>query len=51
VDNITTTVIEEIIRLFKTLQEDHAEITLGESEFLLSLEGIQREDIIVHLRG
>jgi hypothetical protein len=26
-------VIEEIIRLFKTLQADHAEITLGESEF------------------
>ncbi len=32
-DNVTTTMIEEIIRLFKTLQEDHAEITLGESEF------------------
>jgi hypothetical protein len=26
-------VIEEITRLFKTLQEDHAEITLGESIF------------------
>jgi hypothetical protein len=33
VDNVTTMVIEEIIRLFKTLQEDHAEMTLGESEF------------------
>jgi hypothetical protein len=33
VDNVTTMVIEEIIRLFKTLQEDHAEMTLGESKF------------------
>ncbi len=33
VDNVTTTVIVEIIWLFKTFQEDHAEITLGESEF------------------
>ncbi len=32
-DDVTTTVIEEIIRLFKTLQEDHAEMTLGESTF------------------
>jgi hypothetical protein len=33
VDNVTMMVIEEIIRLFKTLQEDHAEMTLGESKF------------------
>jgi hypothetical protein len=33
VDDVTTTVIEEIIQLFRTFQEDHAEITLGESEF------------------
>ncbi len=33
VDDVTTTVIEEIISLFRTFQEDHAEITLGESEF------------------
>jgi hypothetical protein len=33
VEDVTTTVIEEIIRLFKTLQEDHAEMTLGESKF------------------
>jgi hypothetical protein len=32
-DNVIMTVIEEIIRLFKTLQEDHAEMTLGESKF------------------
>ncbi len=32
-EDVTTTVIEEIIRLFKTLQEDHAEMTLGESKF------------------
>jgi hypothetical protein len=33
VDDITTMVIEEIIRLFQTFQVDHAEINLGESEF------------------
>jgi hypothetical protein len=33
VDNITTTVIEEIIRLFQMFQEDNAKINLGESEF------------------
>jgi hypothetical protein len=33
IDNVTTMVIEKIIRLFRTFQEDHAEITLGESEF------------------
>jgi hypothetical protein len=33
VDDVTTTVIEEIIRLFSTFQEDHAEISLGESNF------------------
>jgi hypothetical protein len=32
-DNATRMVIKEIIRLFQTLQTDHAEITLGESEF------------------
>ena len=32
-NDVTTMVIEEIIRLFKTLQEDHAEMTLGESKF------------------
>jgi hypothetical protein len=33
IDNVTTTMIEEIIRLFQMFQEDHAEINLGESEF------------------
>ncbi len=32
IDNVTTMVIEEIIRLFQMFQEDHAEINLGESE-------------------
>jgi hypothetical protein len=33
VDNATTMVIKEIIRLFQTLQTNHTQITLGESEF------------------
>ncbi len=33
VDNVTTMVIEEIIQLFQTFQEDHAEVNLGESKF------------------
>ncbi len=33
VDDVTMMVIKKIIRLFRTFQEDHAEITLGESEF------------------
>jgi hypothetical protein len=33
VDDVTMTVIEKIIWLFGTFQEDHAEISLGESNF------------------
>jgi hypothetical protein len=33
IDDATTTVIKEIIRLFQTLWEDHTDFTLGESDF------------------
>ncbi len=33
VDDVTMTVIEEIIHLFTTLQDNHAAITLGEDQF------------------
>ncbi len=33
VDNVTTMILREIIRLFRTLHSEHQEITLGEEQF------------------
>ncbi len=33
IDNVTTMILREIIRLFQTLHSEHQEITLGEEQF------------------
>jgi hypothetical protein len=33
IDNVTTMILRDIIRLFQTLHSEHQEITLGEEQF------------------